>query len=147
MNKVIRLKSVLLIALLSFIINSAFLEDHELNIVIANIGEIKGNIHIGIYNKKEDFPEKGKEFRIGVFKVVSDSMKITFKVPKGKYAVALFHDINDDQKCNLNAFGIPMERFGFSNNVKVKLAVPPFDDVAVKICNDTTIYIRLIQIL
>jgi len=47
-------------------------------------------------------------------------------VPAGEYAIALYHDENNNGKCDRNFFGIPKEGFAFSNNVKPFLSAPSF---------------------
>jgi uncharacterized protein (DUF2141 family) len=43
-------------------------------------------------------------------------------VPAGKYAIVVYHDENANGHFDQNAFGMPMEGYGFSNN-----AAPLFD--------------------
>jgi uncharacterized protein (DUF2141 family) len=40
------------------------------------------------------------------------------RVPQGEYAVAVFHDENRDGKLNRGIFGIPQEKYGFSNDAR-----------------------------
>jgi len=39
-------------------------------------------------------------------------------LPVGQYAVSVFQDGNDNGRLDTNIFGIPRERFGFSNGVR-----------------------------
>lgn len=39
----------------------------------------------------------------------------------GNYAVAVIHDENGDNNLNRNAFSIPAEGFGFSNNPIIRI--------------------------
>ncbi|WP_246844079.1 DUF2141 domain-containing protein [Hydrocoleum sp. CS-953] len=62
----------------------------------------------------------------------------------GSYAVAAFHDFNDDGIFNLNGIGIPKEGFGFSKNPKIFTGPPKFRDVVVIIVGSTNnIWIKL----
>jgi uncharacterized protein (DUF2141 family) len=65
-------------------------------------------------------------------------------LPRGEYALAIFHDENADGICNLKLFGIPKEGFGFSNNFRPKLRAPTFKDCKVEILKDMAITINLI---
>ncbi len=51
----------------------------------------------------------------------------------GSYAVALFHDVDDDGVLDRGAFGIPTEGYGFSRNVGGGLSAPSFRDAALGI--------------
>lgn len=48
-------------------------------------------------------------------------------LPKGTYAIALFHDKNSNAVLDKNGI-IPVERFGFSNNPAIRFGAPSFDD-------------------
>lgn len=50
--------------------------------------------------------------------------------PPGKYALACFHDENNNGKFDKNMLGIPKEGFCFSNNVRPGLSAPKFDQCA-----------------
>lgn len=104
-------------------------ETVDLEITITNIKTLKGNIELGVYNDPKLFLEKGKAFKSFTKKVSGDSMVIIVKdLPKAEYAVAIYHDVNSDNECNLNFFGFPVEPYGFSNNFKPKLSKPSFSD-------------------
>lgn len=47
----------------------------------------------------------------------------------GDYAVAVYHDENDDRDFNRNALGLPSEGYGFSNDAPATLGLPDFDGV------------------
>ena len=48
--------------------------------------------------------------------MTSDTVKTSIYVPIGEYAITLYHDENGNEKLDKNVFGIPKERYGFSNN-------------------------------
>ena len=100
----------------------------RITVTVKNIKTITGVIRVALYNKKEDFPKKGREYKTKDVPVKAKKVIYTFKdIPEGWYAIALYHDINNDNTCNKNFFGIPVEPFGFSNNIKVKFSAPKFD--------------------
>jgi uncharacterized protein (DUF2141 family) len=45
----------------------------------------------------------------------------------GEWAVVITQDLNDNDKLDKNLMGIPVEPYGFSNNVRPKFAPPAFD--------------------
>ena len=56
-------------------------------------------------------------------------MTYTFKeIPKGEYAVAVFHDKNSNEKMDVNFLGIPKEAYGCSNNAKGFMGPPKYED-------------------
>ena len=44
----------------------------------------------------------------------------------GTYAVAVFHDENDNHRLDTNFLGLPVEGYGFSNNAAISLGPPAF---------------------
>ena len=121
-------------------------EESEFTIVVNNIEEIKGRILIGIFEKEEDYPKEDRMFRALAIKVDANAVSGSVSVPKGEYAVALFHDENDDEICNTNWIGIPREAFGFSNNIRPFFSLPAFDKVKVNVVQDKKIEISLMRI-
>jgi uncharacterized protein (DUF2141 family) len=105
--------------------------------LVINIQKIQfdkgGEISAGIF-KKENFPKVGKQL-IGTEKpVTGNMMQITFeKVPVGEYGVVAFQDIDKNKDLKTNFVGFPKEPIGFSNDAKIKLGPPDFDDAKVKV--------------
>ncbi len=103
----------------------------KLTIEITNIKQAKGTMNVAIYDAKSDFPnEKSPTF----FRLIpipnTDNLKFTIDVPKGQYAVAVFQDLNNNNKLDKNIVGFPKESYGFSNDFRPKFAAPKFEDCA-----------------
>lgn len=118
----------------------------ELTINISNIEKVKGEIRIGVFNKKESFLKEGNAIKEYIIAVDEESEIIIIKdLPKGNYAISLYHDANSDNKCNRNFFGIPKEGYGFSNNYKPKLSAPKYKDCQFLLTENKSIHINLIN--
>ena len=65
--------------------------------------------------------------------VRATSSTIEFRdVPRGEYAIAVFHDENGNRK--LDTFlGVPREGFGFSRNPKMHFRAPRFNEVDISV--------------
>jgi uncharacterized protein (DUF2141 family) len=62
----------------------------------------------------------------------------------GPYAVVAFHDANANGRLDLGFLGVPVEGYGFSNNVRPVLHAPSFESVAFQaVAGDTRLHIRL----
>ncbi len=60
-------------------------------------------------------------------------------LPVGTYAIAIFHDSNNNKKLDKNWVGIPKEGYGFSNNVFGTFGPPSFQEASFKVkANNTT---------
>jgi uncharacterized protein (DUF2141 family) len=120
-------------------------QETGLTVNISNIAPPEGMIHLALYNNTDDFPKKGKEYKILKIKVYGKSITYSIKnLPPGKYAIALFHDLNGDGICNKNKLGIPIEGYGFSNNIRPKLGAPPFRKTAFEINQSVFLEISMI---
>ena len=119
---------------------------NSLTVSINQIKNKSGNISIGIFNKKEGFLKEGFQLAKTKVRVADSSVSYTFKnLPKGYYAVAVFHDENSDNQCNLNFIGIPKESYGFSNNFRPKLSAPNFNQTKFFVDGNREIKINLIH--
>jgi len=97
-----------------------------LHITVSGMRSAQGNITITIY------PDDSDHFLDGKYKIARQILPIVlpvtsacFVVPApGYYAVALFHDENDNHHFDTSSLGIPTEGYGFSNNPTLYLGPP-----------------------
>ncbi len=101
-----------------------------LSIEINNIKSPGGKVWIGIYDSESSFLIKEKAILEGV--AIEKEGLLTVEIPDlkfGQYAVAVFHDENNNGKMDRNAIGIPSEPFAFSRIPKSKWRLPKFEEV------------------
>lgn len=119
----------ILILYLSFLTSFFGNDNPQLTIHVQNIKSLKGEIIIGVFNTDKDFLKDGVAIKNYTITVDKATETIVIKdLPKGEYAVSLYHDENSDKECNRNFLGIPKEAYGFSNNVKPKFSAPSYKD-------------------
>jgi len=120
------MKKIALLTLLS----SLSLFAHTLTIEVSHIENNRGQILIGLFNQSEGFREVDKTYQKGSLTTINDkSMVYTFKdIPKGIYAISLFHDENSNNKLDTNFIGMPKEGYGFSNNIRHIFRPTTFDE-------------------
>ena len=74
--------------------------------------------------------------------VDAKTLNYTFKdLPHNDYAVAIFHDINNNGLLDKNALGIPVEPYGFSRNARARFSAPPFNDAKIELKGNQAIEI------
>ncbi len=118
----------------------------KLTVEINNINKIKGSVKVAVFNTDKNFLEKDSAIRNYSLNVDSSSKKIVIEdLPKGVYAIAIYHDVNSDDVCNLNFIGIPKEPYGFSNNFRPKFSAPKFADCKISLVKNQTININLVD--
>jgi uncharacterized protein (DUF2141 family) len=95
-----------------------------------------GKVNIGIYDEK-GFPVIGKGVKEVALEVKETTVVYVFeKIPAGKYAIAVFQDVNSDGKLNKNMLGAPQEPYGFSKNLYGMFGPPSFADVSFDVVED-----------
>ncbi len=128
-----------LITFFFLIFNFSVVFSGELLIIIKNVKNINGFMHIALYDTKKSFPKKDGKF-LGLKKntelVVNEGVKIK-NLKNGNYAVAVFHDENSNNKFD-SILGIPLEGYGFSNNPTIYLTVPTFEEAKFLLHNEET---------
>lgn len=113
-----------------------------LKIRVQDIESNEGRIMIAVYNTKETFLKKA--FTVVAIRTDSISVRPAFlNLPKGLYAISLFQDANNNGKLDTGTFGIPTEKYGFSNNVEGFMGPPSFKSSSFILDKDTTITINL----
>jgi uncharacterized protein (DUF2141 family) len=89
-----------------------------------------GKLYVSIYKNQDSFLKIGKETATNVVRVNKNDTAIATcfsGLAPGWYAVALYHDEDDNGKMNSGIFGIPLEPYGLSNNFRPRMSYPRFD--------------------
>ena len=139
MHKVIFYMAGIILFISAYVEKSQTTSDQKMAVLrlnVKNIKQVKGNIHIAIYNSEEMFMKKRyAEKKVTVETL--DTLSVDLNLPKGKYAISIFHDVNDNEKLNSNLLGIPKEPYGFSNNPTLKIL---FNNLTADCSNRCLIY-------
>ncbi|WP_296123099.1 DUF2141 domain-containing protein [uncultured Bacteroides sp.] len=133
-----------MIIFLVFVVQSTvqLLFAQNLTIEVRNIEKAEGHLYVAIYNSEETFMKKPlAAFRIDV---KDTSLSIPCRgLPAGTYAVSLFQDENGNGKLDSGAFGIPLEKFGFSNDAEGVMGPPSYGKCCFTFSEDMTLVIHL----
>jgi uncharacterized protein (DUF2141 family) len=123
-SKLLLILPIVAVALLAFTQASIT----ELTIEVDSIKNTSGkSIIVGVFDKST-FPAMGKAKYKKSIAANGNKVIITFDLPKGDYAVAVYQDINSNKILDKNLFGIPKEPYGFSKNFKPRMSPPDFTD-------------------
>ena len=112
-------KIILIIAFIftGFFTTNAQEETFQITVFISGLDSNEGQVLIALHNEKAQFLKT--DFKNAITKITDKKVTYTFKeIPKGEYAIAVFHDKNSNKKMDVNFFGIPKEAYGCSNNAK-----------------------------
>ncbi|MEJ6486541.1 DUF2141 domain-containing protein [Nostoc punctiforme UO1] len=118
----------------------------KLTLEIDGLKNKEGQVCVSIFASSEGFPsDRDRGIQKQCTKITGTPLPITFENLKaGSYAVAVFHDQNNDRILNSNVFGIPKEGFGFSRNPEIRTGAPKFSEAAFLVAGpNTNIQIQL----
>jgi uncharacterized protein (DUF2141 family) len=112
----------------------------NLTVTVNNVKSSKGMINVCVFNQANGFPEKTN---LAVKCVNISAAKGTMQIKidgimPGKYALAAYHDENNDGKFNTNFLGIPKEAAGASNGAKGKMGPPKYENALLMIDKSKT---------
>jgi uncharacterized protein (DUF2141 family) len=101
--------------------------------VVANgLKDSKGKMFCALYEaaNAKDFPTRPERAAMRTFAPIADkAASCTFAdVKPGTYAVAVFHDEDDNGKLDTGFMGIPTEPTGASNDAHGSMGPPKFED-------------------
>ncbi len=112
---------------------------------LSNIDTPSGRVRVGLYNR-DNFLTKNYIIARSVGISSRSNVSVTFNdLPYGEYAVAVYHDINDNKSLDKTAIGIPNEPYAFSNNYKVYMRPPSYDEVKINFQQGLTLDLKLLR--
>ncbi|PCI10078.1 MAG: hypothetical protein COB73_04085 [Flavobacteriaceae bacterium] len=115
---------------LGSLIGHAQNENKTFNIVakVANIESNNGIVYYALYDSSERMMQR-KATQSQMSSVENGVATVTFNdVAEGDYSIICFHDINDNKQMDFNEMGMPLERYGVSNNRINPYGPPTFSD-------------------
>ncbi len=133
------MKNIVTILLMLCAVGAAAQENYRatLEIEVTDIGSSEGQIMVGLYDSGDNWLKK--PFKAVAVKIENGKGKAQFDdVPKGVYAISLYHDENDNGKLDTNFLGIPKEDTGASNNAPANFGPPTWEDAKFKITEAIT---------
>ena len=98
----------------------------------------KGQVKIAVFNASEKW--------LGEQPIYSSTINVAGQsvtwqindVPYGEYGVAVLHDENSNGKMDKTFLGIPLESYGFSNNVRITFGPPKWEKAKFTVKGSTT---------
>lgn len=114
----------------------------SLEVTMNGFKNAKGKVKVGLYDSEANFLKA--PYKSAVADIQSGTASATFKdIPKGTYAVSVYHDENDNGKLDRNSFGMPTEGYGTSNDAKGFMGPPKFEDAKFTISNNAKARINI----
>lgn len=143
---------ILFVLLATFTLGSSMAQTPEenlytLRVEAAHFRNSEGVAQFALYNKDGTIPDEKlkRYFKKEAGKIVNGRSFVTFKnLPKGRYAVTVLHDENNNEEVDKTLF-FPKEGFGLTNFQKISLSNrPDFSKASFMLSEDAVKKIKLI---
>ncbi len=118
-----------------------------MTIKVKDLRNSKGVVQFSIYNKEGTIPDEKykKYYKKDIATINNNTSTITFNdLPKGKYAINILHDENENGKID-KKFILPIEGIGFSNYTSIGFTnKPKFSKASFELDSNTKMNIKVI---
>jgi uncharacterized protein (DUF2141 family) len=149
MKKAIMILQSFLVIVIFSSFNNQKEETCTLTIEVKELRNSTGTVLFALYNREDAFPDEHykKYFRKLTGEIVNGVSSVTFKnLPKGKYAVNILHDENNDGKIKKGLI-MPREGIGFSNYKSIGFSNrPTFSKASFNVQSDKKIKVNIIYL-
>jgi len=102
-----------------------------ITVLLSGFENVKGTVKLCLCRSEDEHKGKKLEFCKVSAEIKSKKAEWVFKnMPYGRYSIKAFHDENENSKMDTNFAGMPVERYGFSNNARGRFGPPSFEQAA-----------------
>ncbi len=119
--------------------------DTSIKVKVTGVSSEKGEVLAALFASSQGFPgDASAAYKVARATAANGTAMLEFSnVPRGTYAIALFHDTNNDGVLNTNRLGIPKEGYGVSKNVKNLFSGPTYKQCVFQHTTETSLTIIL----
>jgi uncharacterized protein (DUF2141 family) len=116
-----------------------------LTVIAEGVANSTGVVGVLVFNSPEGWPDRvSAALKARAVPAHAGITEVTIPgLAPGKYAVAVLHDENKNQKLDRNWLGIPTEQWGMSNNPSYVLSAPSFESALFRLARDEQIQVQL----
>jgi len=119
---------------------------NNLTVRVSDLNDSEGTLMIALYDSQQTFLSPMiKRAKSPV--ITGNSVTVEFKdLPQGEYAITLYQDSNNNRVLDLGKNKIPIEKYGFSNNVDPAVIknVPTFEQCKFEVNGNCIIDIKAV---
>lgn len=116
----------------------------DLSLSVADGPAADATLYVALYNDAAGYADS-KPVASQTTPMREGKARLVFAgLEPGRYALRAFADENGNGKLDTNLMGMPIERYGFSNDAKGNRAAPDFEAAAIRVDADlqTVIHLR-----
>ena len=99
-----------------------------LTVKVEKVSPRGGDVRVALYNSVDYTDDKSDPVTDAVVPArPGETIVVLPAVKPGIYAVKLFQDFNRNGQFDMNWIGLPLEKYGFSNDARPTFSEPPFE--------------------
>jgi len=122
-------------------------ETATVKIEVVGLRNQKGSVRLALWNSKDGFPKDSEKaarrFRLPI--VDGKASLVVDGLVAGDWAIAAFHDENDNGVFDLGLFGIPKEGMACSRDARNRFGPPSFDQAKIPLrAGEQTLTLRVV---
>ena len=122
-------------------LSGAVSAQNKLMLEVSGLSPKRGELYIAVFDSQDNFMKK---MATGVIIEVKGTTAIAeFDLAAGNYAITMFQDENLNGELDLGQYGIPQEKYGFSNNAKPIMGPPSFETCSFEVKGGTVQKIQM----
>jgi uncharacterized protein (DUF2141 family) len=110
----------------------------DVEITIRDVQGSDGRIMVALYADEAAYAAQRQTMGSMLPAATGEVRAVFAGLPDGRYGIAVFHDIDGDEKLAANLLGYPTEPFGFGNDAEVRFSRPSFDAAAITVSGAST---------
>jgi uncharacterized protein (DUF2141 family) len=109
-----------------------------IEVVIEGVAHREGVMRLALFDSPDGFPDEMRSvYHRLESPIEADTVTFTIHgVPRGRYAVSVYHDENGDGVMETDFLGRPSEGYGISNDADSTFGPPSFDDASFRTNSD-----------
>ena len=116
-----------------------------LTVKVENVSPRGGNVRVALYNAQNYEGDHDPVTDKVLPAVTGETIVVLDAVPPGTYAIKMFQDFNKNGEFDTNWLGLPLEKYGFSNDAHPLFSEPPFSKTRFELhpgANTITIHLQ-----
>jgi len=96
---------------------------------VTDLRSNEGKVGITVFDSPDGFPGDDENAIFREYFDINDQTTVAeITIPPGKYAIAVYHDEDENGDLKTNFIGMPKEGTGSSNNPKPRMGPPKYED-------------------
>lgn len=113
---------------------------HSLSVTVEGVQTSEGKVSFALYNSAEGFLKFDQVYKSDSTEAIKGITYLKmYDLPDGDYALAVFHDANNNEKLDTNWLGVPKEAIGFSNARMKTFGPPSFRECTIDLDKDSQV--------